>query len=90
MALIVTEASAPTAWEDGLDWDKPTLGDARYLQACQLALAERFSAAGVTSREPPPPLRILPETEIESMTGSPSSQSSGRKRTIAHVFFLIV
>ena len=52
MALIVTEASAPTAWEDGLDWDKPTLGDARYLQACQLALAERFSAAGVTSREP--------------------------------------
>lgn len=41
MALTEVQRPQPSNWEDGLDWENPDLGDVRYLQALQLALAER-------------------------------------------------
>ena len=40
MALVETARPRPNAWGD-LDWENPDVGDTRYLQALQLALAER-------------------------------------------------
>lgn len=40
MAFVVTAWPLPEAWGD-LDWENPDMGDTRYLQALQQALAER-------------------------------------------------
>lgn len=43
MALATITRTAPTSWDDDLDWDNIDVGDVRYLQALQYAVAERCS-----------------------------------------------